>query len=554
MEDDYTPAERALLAAGGGWYVFPVNPTTKQPLIADWVNQSTRDLDVVETWFYDTFPNAYPAIVPGKSGRTVIDVDQHPDKPNGYDSFDALGLDFPAFAGLSKSEMGEHLYYRGASSSVNGVYPGIDRKSVGGYVMLAYQVPQVAAITDKLPPEFRSLTPDARGAAKRDVIRWLQEHDDDIRTGPMEDLLDDVPWPFRGHDLMRDLVFTVVNYGDEGLHGATAALKELRDLWMEATHGEDDPEKEFDAAVSGAIQKSTDRRMYLPTKAPLPDVEGTDDDGMPMWLKAIGGESLQDALDAEIDEVDWVVEDLIAPGLNGIAAPPKAGKTFFALGIATAVATGHTLMGKAKVGRKRRVLYLSMENSKRQMARNLMTMGVLGARGIDILYGTPKSDPHKIISQWYEVYPDGLVVVDTYIRIKQIGGEGNAYENEAQYMQSLRDLIPDGGSMLLVHHVRKSRDEEDRFNDISGSQAFFATVDNMLMLTRKGTDGKIYARGRDFDGDVELIFETRKGLWILTQVISADDLTNLDIRTNLSKRESDDDGSDDPLSDGDGTG
>lgn len=132
----------ALDHASKGYYVFPVSKD-KVPYkgFDDWESNATVSPELIHAW-WDEHPGALPAIAPGRTGHAVIDLDRHPDSPSGFISLKKLKPELSnPFMGKSLSGNGIHLWYPAEIGSANGIYPGIDRKAQGGYVVAPLQAP-----------------------------------------------------------------------------------------------------------------------------------------------------------------------------------------------------------------------------------------------------------------------------------------------------------------------------------------------------------------------------------------------------------------------------
>ncbi|MFI6488262.1 DUF3987 domain-containing protein [Streptomyces sp. NPDC050564] len=80
-EDDVISA--AFKYAGAGWYLLPVDPTTKNPgsIVGDhWQDKSSRDPEMIALWFTGT--NAALALHMGRSGALAFDVDRPESLPD----------------------------------------------------------------------------------------------------------------------------------------------------------------------------------------------------------------------------------------------------------------------------------------------------------------------------------------------------------------------------------------------------------------------------------------------------------------------------------------
>lgn len=120
-----------------GIRVFPVARKTKRPLVK-WQSEYVSSIEELDA-MRKRFPNCNWGINCGKSNLTVIDLDVTAGKkgPENWEAFLVEhGLTFkPSFVVRTHSG-GLHLYYWGATlSSPSKLGPGIDIKSVGGFVV-----------------------------------------------------------------------------------------------------------------------------------------------------------------------------------------------------------------------------------------------------------------------------------------------------------------------------------------------------------------------------------------------------------------------------------
>ncbi|GAA4557713.1 bifunctional DNA primase/polymerase [Pseudonocardia xishanensis] len=140
-------AERAVEA---GFFVFPVRPRAKTPVIPGWEQAATRDLRQVGRWWRTTPFNVGLAV--GRSGVVVIDLDQPKLGPSAVSGVEALGgladergQVVPVTASVTTPSTGRHLYCRmphetALRNSQGLLAPLIDTRGVGGYVLAAGSV------------------------------------------------------------------------------------------------------------------------------------------------------------------------------------------------------------------------------------------------------------------------------------------------------------------------------------------------------------------------------------------------------------------------------
>ncbi len=103
--------DAALRYAEMGWYVFPLKPNEKVPIIKAWNKQATIDLDKIRQW-WSKWPDANIGILTGKkSGLFVVDIDP---KNGGDESITQLldtHGDFPKTATQKTGSGGSHVLF-----------------------------------------------------------------------------------------------------------------------------------------------------------------------------------------------------------------------------------------------------------------------------------------------------------------------------------------------------------------------------------------------------------------------------------------------------------
>ena len=128
--------EAALSMARDGMKIIPVKPLGKAPLIPDWNNRASSDLDIIRAW-RDQFPDCNFGIACGPSNLVVVDLDVKHGK-DGLAAWKELtqGLFNNTFS-VETPSGGIHFYYRGSDfrNSVEAVGSGIDVRGDGGFVV-----------------------------------------------------------------------------------------------------------------------------------------------------------------------------------------------------------------------------------------------------------------------------------------------------------------------------------------------------------------------------------------------------------------------------------
>ena len=130
----------ALALAKFGLRVFPCIPKDKLPLIKAWQNEASTDSEKIAAWWAQ-WPNANVGVCGGAaSGVVFIDIDVKPGQ-GGEESLadlEAKHGKLPDTVVVLTPSGGRHYYFKhpgGHVKSQNKVFPGIDCKADGGYVM-----------------------------------------------------------------------------------------------------------------------------------------------------------------------------------------------------------------------------------------------------------------------------------------------------------------------------------------------------------------------------------------------------------------------------------
>lgn len=126
----------AEAASGAGFWVFPLRPQSKKPLIAGWQKLATKDAKKLRRLWADC-PNANIGVATGEqAGLFVLDVDGE----DGRRSLKALEDQHARLPRtfVVRTPRGSHYYFRidePVRNSVSKLGPGLDGRGDGGYVV-----------------------------------------------------------------------------------------------------------------------------------------------------------------------------------------------------------------------------------------------------------------------------------------------------------------------------------------------------------------------------------------------------------------------------------
>jgi hypothetical protein len=210
--------------------------------------------------------------------------------------------------------------------------------------------------------------------------------------------------------------------------------------------------------------------------------------------RKLGSETALMLLRKELPEIKFIVPGYVTEGLTILAGKGKIGKSWLALGIAIAVASGGYALGSIKV-EQGDVLYLALEDNERRLQRRLRQLFARES-GLDRLYydlACPPLDKGGIdaIGAWIRRVPaPRLVVIDVLAKVRPPARQiESAYEADYRALGPLKQLADDSGvAIMLVHHTRKA-EAEDAFDAVSGSTGLTGAADATLVLSRAEAAG-----------------------------------------------------------------
>jgi hypothetical protein len=197
----------------------------------------------------------------------------------------------------------------------------------------------------------------------------------------------------------------------------------------------------------------------------------------------------------------WLLTDLFLVGAAGIlGGAPKTGKSFFALDLAVAVASGQPALGRFAVAAPGPVLLLAAEDPPAVVVQRLAALATARATVLATL-------PVAVIVEAGLRLPEGLdrltatvvqhqarlLILDPLIRVHR------ADENSAAEMAAILDGVralarATDCAVLLVHHTRKAAAGGIAGHALRGSSDLHAFGDTNLYLRRVASDGPLELR------------------------------------------------------------
>jgi len=231
-----------------------------------------------------------------------------------------------------------------------------------------------------------------------------------------------------------------------------------------------------------------------------------------------------DLMAEDLPPVRWVVPDILPEGVTFLAGKPKMGKSWMALGLSIAVATGSVALGTKRV-EQGEVLYLALEDNRRRIHKRLKKLlaGRPAPADLHITTEWPRLDEGgaELLGDWLAVHPNtSLVIVDTLARLKpRASGRRTQYDEDREAVDPLGPIAADHAvAILLVHHLRET-ESEDPLDMIHGSAGLTGGVDGALVLKRKrgDADAHLTVEGRDIENPTPLAlkFDQNTATWAI---------------------------------------
>jgi RecA-family ATPase len=195
-------------------------------------------------------------------------------------------------------------------------------------------------------------------------------------------------------------------------------------------------------------------------------------------------------LATEFPPIQWVIPDLIAPGLTVLAGAPKLGKSWMALSWALSVSSGGYALAKIPV-QKMAVLYLALEDTPRRLKSRLQKLNATNRDNLHFV--TEWNKKPSELSAYLTQYPEiRFVVVDTWGRFARVT-DYNDYGESTGKAAELKKIADDFDvAVTVIHHARKGgkNDTGDFQDSVLGSTGLAGAADSTILLRRGRGTGK----------------------------------------------------------------
>jgi len=224
----------------------------------------------------------------------------------------------------------------------------------------------------------------------------------------------------------------------------------------------------------------------------------------------LGTITAADLMAQELPPPTWIVPGILPEGVTLLAGKPKLSKSWMALGIGVAVATGGVTLG-TKHMEEGSCLYLALEDNVRRLQRRLRKLlrGERAPEKLHIATEWSRLDDGGVeqLRDWLSTHQDArLIVIDTLAKVRPRQSGKNVYAEDYAALERLLPLASEHGvAVVVVHHLRKG-EATDPLDEISGSTGLTGGVDGVLVLKRDRSkaDATLHVDGRDIEDPTEL--------------------------------------------------
>lgn len=234
--------------------------------------------------------------------------------------------------------------------------------------------------------------------------------------------------------------------------------------------------------------------------------------------------SVPDLTKEETRPPEFIIDGMLPCGLSFLSGAPKIRKSFMALQMAAAVATGKPFLGLDTM--KCDVAYLDLEGSKSRISTRAARMTIPIPANVHVANSIEKRLANGLvnnISDLHQQRPEiRLVIIDTYSRARgqYRAGGANAYDSDVSLLEPLQRMaIEQNIAVLCVHHDKKGAGfMSDDFERLSGTMGISGSCDCVMNLIAEGKrfDGKAtlsYTPRDARGGEINLVFDDRFCEW-----------------------------------------
>ena len=284
------------------------------------------------------------------------------------------------------------------------------------------------------------------------------------------------------------------------------------------------PDIPLHADVSDLIEKFGDEKaceMIAQLATSTPEWEPPKE---PDIFDSFGFYSVPDLTPEEKKPPEFIVDGMIPCGMTFLSGAPKIRKSFMALQIASAVATGSQFLSHNTT--QCDVAYLDLEGSKSRVSFRAERMSMKIPRNVFITNSITERLADGLVDklrQLHRARPSiRLIIIDTYSRARGMARSGgaNAYDADVAFLEPVQRMaLEENIAVVFIHHDKKGAGfASDSFERLSGTMGISGSSDCVINLVADGKrfDGRANMEYTPRDakgGEVKLVFDERFGEW-----------------------------------------
>lgn len=237
-------------------------------------------------------------------------------------------------------------------------------------------------------------------------------------------------------------------------------------------------------------------------------------------LKTVDAETL---LSTPMKKTMFIVDGLLPQGVSVLSGASKIGKSWLMLWLGLQISQGLPVWGMST--EQCDVLYLSLEDTQRRIKDRLYNLTDIAPINLHfaVMCGLIGSGLEEQINDFLKDHPKTkLVIIDTLQKVrdsKGSAGKAGMYGNDYDDISSIKRIADENNiAVILVHHLRKLKDGDDPFNEVSGSTGIIGAADTNYVLKRKrsGDTATLLISGRDVEYQ-ELTLQFNNLVWELVE-------------------------------------
>ena len=244
----------------------------------------------------------------------------------------------------------------------------------------------------------------------------------------------------------------------------------------------------------------------------------------PDIFDSFGFYSVPDLTPEEKKPPEFIVDGMIPCGMTFLSGAPKIRKSFMALQIASAVATGSPFLSHNTT--QCDVAYLDLEGSKSRVSFRAERMSMKIPRNVFITNSITERLADGLVDKLRKLHRARpsirLIIIDTYSRArgsyKNFGV--NAYDADVALLEPVQRMaLEENIAVVFIHHDKKGAGfASDSFERLSGTMGISGSSDCVINLVADGKrfDGKATMEYTPRDakgGEIKLVFDERFGEW-----------------------------------------